>query len=270
MSDLFAILVKIRTYYEVEDDPKKDDYAFVIDRMTLDMDFDMSDIDDEIKEVIQQYNEGKYPDVLKRLEESHPERAKVINYLSSVPGIGPGMANNAYDNGWYTLKDLMDAPEVSDMVKKFIFWRAHLASPITDEDFAAITARLDELLVPHNLGFYSSTMNKNWSLAPTFSNFVGKAHSVFRINSRQTGRDAIKLYISTDDLPIPSMRMTVASKSTEEIVDILKPVLPEIFQDIQTISALIQVAPETYPAHEITIHVYPKSLYDDVMARGVE
>lgn len=40
------------------------------------------DLPDEIKQVIQQYEQGMHPDVLKKLEEKHPEKAEVINRLS--------------------------------------------------------------------------------------------------------------------------------------------------------------------------------------------
>lgn len=90
-------------------------------------------------------------------------------------------------------------------------------------------------------------------------------YSVSREKDKINDREEIKLTIEVDDLYIPNMKMIIASISEDVIIEILKPVLVEVFHSIQYIYGIIQVKPNVYPSHEIIIRIYPKSLYNQMV-----
>lgn len=247
--NLFYVLQAIQVYLTVKKSSRRRDYNEMIEtlkhmRFENDIFFTTAyqKSTKEVRLVVGQYFSGKYVTVLELLEGEDRSRADIINVLASIPGIDPTFANQCFERGWITLRDIVNKSDLSEERKMLVTWRNHIKLTIQDDDFAHIQQRVGAIIA--NMGLICA---------------------MFKANSIVEGVPVIRLYISYREC-VDDIYKVILSRldlgSTEWIMKRLHHILPAAHQcDDGHFLAIVQVAPKLFPAHLAEIYFYPPDVY---------
>lgn len=131
---------------------------------------------------------------------------------------------------------------MDETLTQLIFWRGHLTQAIIDEDFDAVADKIEELM---------ETLENEFT--------------TIRFWDKNLNQEKIVILIAIDNYN--PAKPTIPHLKEADVLKLLRPVLPYIFREIQPISAIIQTHPNVYPAHELIIHIYPKSMYQTALEK---